>query len=129
MKRALLGFVALSLAVPVFGEEIPSLLSEEEKSSIREAVKRDLKDPDSAKFRWNPNKLHGVAYCGFVNSRNSYGGYVGFSPFMVFFDKRRQIDNVEIADDPDAVMSEAVLKMCLEYGYILDPGHESLISD
>ena len=42
-----------------------------------------LKDPDSARIRLtNPNP--GV-YCGQYNAKNSYGGYVGYKPFMLNF--------------------------------------------
>lgn len=59
---------------------------------VREAVVSKLKDPDSAQFRnvrkrpmfgegenaYGPN-----VYCGEVNSRNAFGGYVGFAQFGV----------------------------------------------
>lgn len=45
------------------------------------AVKSLLKDPDSAEFKdQNYN-------CGYVNSKNSFGGYVGFKRYVVVFDK------------------------------------------
>jgi len=48
--------------------------------AIEQAVKSDLKDPDSAKFKhfvaFNDEK-GGIAACGLVNSKNSYGGYFG----------------------------------------------------
>lgn len=50
----------------------------------RQAVVRDsLVDPDSAKFRGLYfSKVHGLQYmCGFVNARNSMGGYTGYRPF------------------------------------------------
>lgn len=47
-----------------------------------ERVKDALKDPDSARFR---NEFVGKdgAVCGFVNSKNSYGGYGGFENYIV----------------------------------------------
>lgn len=44
------------------------------------AVREQLKDPDSARFR--NTTVSGVAYCGEVNAKNSYGGYVGFKRFI-----------------------------------------------
>jgi hypothetical protein len=41
----------------------------------------NLRDADSARFRWlpfDPSKSH---YCGWVNAKNAYGGYTGFQPF------------------------------------------------
>lgn len=49
-------------------------------------VKYILKDPDSAQFREmrDATNLDAVpAICGELNSKNSYGGYTGFSPFSV----------------------------------------------
>ena len=42
-----------------------------------ERVKDVLKDPDSANFRTEFVARDG-AVCGFVNAKNSYGGYGGF---------------------------------------------------
>lgn len=50
----------------------------------KESVKNKLKDPDSARFR-NIKDISlpdGVVFCGEVNSKNSYGGYVGFTWFV-----------------------------------------------
>ncbi|WGL54589.1 hypothetical protein [Kluyvera intermedia] len=50
-----------------------------------------MKDPDSAKFRnvkfiqkdeADDGTVNGYV-CGEINSKNSYGAYAGFSPFMV----------------------------------------------
>ena len=48
------------------------------------AVKRSLKDPDSAKFDGVKvvSAPNGKVLCGFVNGKNSYGGYVGFKRFV-----------------------------------------------
>lgn len=50
----------------------------------QEAVANSLKDPGSAQFRNVRLKpyLDGQVVCGEVNGKNSYGGYVGFSPFV-----------------------------------------------
>lgn len=45
-----------------------------------------LKDPDSAKFydvHVSINTKGDKSVCGFVNSKNSYGGYVGKQPFFM----------------------------------------------
>lgn len=46
----------------------------------RKAAKQMLKDPESARFSLEIQ--HAEAVCGFVNSKNSYGGYVGISPYI-----------------------------------------------
>lgn len=50
-------------------------------SKAKDAVKELLIDPESAQFS-NVESKNGVT-CGFVNSRNRMGGYVGKTPFMV----------------------------------------------
>lgn len=52
--------------------------------AAEDAVRRVLKDPDSAKFQEMVVRDHrgGKVVCGNVNSKNSYGGYVGFTPFV-----------------------------------------------
>ena len=42
----------------------------------KDAVLSTLKDPDSAQFQ------NVKGYCGEVNSKNSYGGYVGFKRYV-----------------------------------------------
>lgn len=55
-------------------------------ADAQRAVKAELKDPDSAKFhglrplKGFDGKVNG--YCGWVNAKNSYGGYTGDSFFL-----------------------------------------------
>lgn len=42
-----------------------------------------LKDPSSAKFRHVVAMQENAGYCGEVNAKNSYGGYVGYRKFYV----------------------------------------------
>lgn len=58
---------------------------------LTEAVKRSLKDPNSAQFRDIHVASHETkcgtaveAICGQVNARNAFGGYVGFRPFLAY---------------------------------------------
>ena len=54
-------------------------------ASAEQEISRDLMDPDSARFRnlrvVNDSKS-GKAVCGELNAKNSFGGYVGFAPFL-----------------------------------------------
>jgi hypothetical protein len=69
---------------------------------IEDLMQASLKDPDSAQFKWgDPFKGYvqgsGINCCdvkwtGYaarfqVNAKNSYGGYTGFKPSIVIFDK------------------------------------------
>ena len=48
---------------------------------VQMILKSTLNDPDSAQFR-NQNKL-----CGEVNAKNSFGGYIGFTKFIITEEK------------------------------------------
>lgn len=45
-----------------------------------------LKDPESAKFRKLHRGVKGII-CGEVNSKNSFGGYTGFTRFLAKGDR------------------------------------------
>lgn len=65
---------------------------------ISDAIREKLLDSESARFKWvelvelQPKNysgpieagLAGVEYCGLVNSKNTFGGYAGDAPYLVF---------------------------------------------
>lgn len=58
-----------------------------EKATLAKAFAKTLKDPDSAKFEWTkvPKNWSGktaIDYCATLNAKNSFGGYVGFQPYI-----------------------------------------------
>jgi hypothetical protein len=55
------------------------VLTSTENNLVADAVSRDFKDPSSAKFRWLP-----FPDC-MGNAKNSFGAYVSFKPFRVYF--------------------------------------------
>lgn len=60
------------------------LISCGEDSRITEAkqsIASDLKDPNSVEYR-NLHKYSESVVCGEYNAKNSYGGYIGFKPFI-----------------------------------------------
>jgi len=61
--------------------ERASALKSDTKAAVMEAVKKLLKDPDSAKFR-GIKRTGQMAYCGWVNAKNGYGGYTGDVAFF-----------------------------------------------
>ena len=48
----------------------------------REAVRNQLIDPDSAKFRNEETAEKGAVVCGEMNAKNRMGGYTGFAPYI-----------------------------------------------
>lgn len=116
-------FLLLLLAYPsiALGRD----LTEDERAIIAAAVKKQLKDPDSAQFRWLPfveDNLGKNAYCAWVNAKNGFGGYSGDTIFVttVTF-------NGEAIDDVSAVAiagsenfrSETATALCRALGYMM----------
>jgi len=95
----------------------PALADDEEYQKIgwiakgKEAVKLRLNDPDSAQFRnvyFHRGKDNLPLTCGEVNSKNGFGGYVGFqhfisggSPEYTFFEN--EVEDFAVACDRPGV--------------------------
>ena len=62
-------------------------ITEPEKAAVRLAIEQRLMDPMSAQYRWLPTVAADGAYCGYVNAKNRYGGYVGFASFLAWIRK------------------------------------------
>lgn len=60
--------------------------TEVEVDAVKDAMYETLKDNESARIKNLRFKMvDGTEYfCGLVNSKNSYGGYGGFEPFIGF---------------------------------------------
>ena len=58
-------------------------LSVSERNMIEASVREGLSDPDSATFKHNPYQISSSRYCGRVNAKNKFGGYVGYRLFAV----------------------------------------------
>ncbi len=116
MILAILGAVAaLFLASP---PAIARELLAHEKAVIEQTIKDQLKDPDSARFKWADYRTGSTVYCAEVNAKNSYGGYTGFVPFAVFVvqttdGKIRGAAPLSMGTgDPASVDTRVTLKMC-----------------
>ena len=76
------------------------------------AIRRILIDPESARFEWPlgyrqsgwkpplARTRHGYTTCGYVNSRNRVGGYVGRTAFVVVIDHDRVV-HADVANNSD----------------------------
>lgn len=88
-------------------------ITAEDKIAVADAVRAKLKDPDSARFRWLPS-ASGLTYCGFVNSKNSFGGYTGFQPFttvLAEIDGKPSVTVIGIGDPAYTVCSNLGVDM------------------
>ncbi|WP_311270264.1 hypothetical protein [Sphingobium sp. WCS2017Hpa-17] len=119
--------VAAALTMACSGHALARPMTLAEQRAVEAAVKQRLKDPESARFRHPkinvPADEAGVFYCGFVNSKNSYGGYAGDAEFAVGFateiknGKPDTLANViEIGDaDPASEDSQVMRKLCAQF--------------
>jgi hypothetical protein len=87
---------------------------------IQEGVRERLKDPESARFGTlvGGRDRKGIfSACGWVNAKNSVGGYTGIMPFagiMIEVSKKRVFQIVGMGDGGDG--SGAVLALCKALG-------------
>ncbi len=75
-------------------------------SLAMQAVRDQMKDPESAKFR-NLTSSRNSNVCGEVNAKNSYGGYVGFKRFLA-------LNGVVFMDDGGSGFIDLWMKICYE---------------
>ena len=74
------------------------------RSETQRQVAARLKDPESARFGpiravsriWNGSEE--LVVCGWVNSKNSFGGYTGQTPYIGKFHKNRDFELVAMGD-------------------------------
>lgn len=100
----------------------PRTLAPSEKSVIAKEVGKRLKDPESARFKWPQVVGDGLTYCGFVNAKNSYGGYAGAVPFMAVIGtpKKPFAAVTDLGDgDPESFETRFITKECAKAGYDL----------
>jgi hypothetical protein len=91
-----------------------------EQAAIKQAVGLQLKDPASAQYKWQKVKP-GAIYCAEVNSKNSYGGYAGFAPFMLIINSKVGPSDILggalVANHVSPETIVTVSKSCQEAGY------------
>ena len=122
MKKLMV--LMVMLAMMVGHEAVAHELTDKEKGVIMKAVKRELKDPESARFQWvkladKINPKHFVAtYCGLVNAKNGYGGYIGYEPFQVQIARQSNgFEVISVTLSNAELSSHAVFEMCVDDGY------------
>lgn len=80
-------------------------------SWYQEAVKHHLRDPGSAEFSGVAVNVESA--CGFVNSKNGFGGYVGKAPFVAV-GRNAQTAIVTLLDNPTVDDSTLVNARCVD---------------
>lgn len=114
MRPAILALAALLLAPHAMAA--PVRLTASQVHAVQIAVVNQLRDPESARFGSVAADRDGegvVSVCGWVNSKNGYGGYAGDAPFMgVLTGGRFVVIGIAQSDTERA----ALLKICASSG-------------
>jgi hypothetical protein len=85
------------------------------KNAIKARVSASLKDPYSAQFGpiTASQNAEGTQYriCGFVNAKNSFGGYVGMKPFQLLYNTdSNQFVHTGIGEND--IIASTILETC-----------------
>lgn len=110
--------------MPSHGAELTMV----ERAAVSAIVGDQLKDAQSAEYKWPALSAPFMAaqagsYCGWVNSKNSYGGYVGYRQFMVIGainirnGRFEANGKAEIVADDEGGFDKIVTNGCSEDGY------------
>lgn len=116
-RKILFLSLALTVAAGASARPLGELrrLSDAEKGVVVRSVEEILKDADSAKFRWFQYNGHNH-YCGQINGKNSYGGYTGYSHFLVDVEKDKEGRIIKAANPqiygPDAPAVSVMRLVC-----------------
>lgn len=122
MKKLIL--ILMVLAAVMSGSVFAQELTESEKAAVVKAVKAELADPDSAKFKWGKisPQFAGKAfvnYCLLVNTKNIYGGYAGYQPYLVMlFWSDKDGFSATVGSKPDPKHPEDIYSFCADDGYV-----------
>lgn len=84
--RTALALLLFAVVTPSFAQQFTdgsaSVLSSADSQTLREALMSSLNDPTSALIAgMHRSDITDKVFCGVINAKNSFGGYVGFRPF------------------------------------------------
>lgn len=124
MKNIITAVVTLVVLAFFSNAAIARDLSASEKDAVIKAVKSELIDSDSAKFKWGKiadrftTETDNAYYCVLVNSKNSSGKFVGYRPikFFLIWSKVEGFA-ATVVNMPDPQYPRDIYKFCSEDGY------------
>ena len=115
---------AIATAGPSYARDRP--LTEIEKKIVASTYGERLKDPLSAQFRWHsviksPSaKSDELIYCFQVNTKNSFGGYVGFQTIFGTVTQRNGTIvgyHYKLGAQSNPIMNDTATEFCEVAGY------------
>jgi hypothetical protein len=75
--RRLLALLLSFIAISAYAD-----IPEQDMQALKSAMEDRLKDAESARYKDVRIGKDGITTCGRVNSKNSYGAYTGYVPFL-----------------------------------------------
>jgi hypothetical protein len=81
MNKLIIGSVVIAVATAGFFM-VRNVTESKKIEGFKQNVTRNLKDPDSAKFRDVKLNKAKTALCGEVNAKNGFGAYGGYQAFV-----------------------------------------------
>jgi len=96
----------------------PVALTAQQISVIQRGIKDSLKDPGSAQFgemKAGKDSAGEITVCGYVNAKNSFGGYTGRKPFVGSIAPGAKAFIVAGMGGTD-IETRAVFMVCKQYG-------------
>lgn len=97
----------------------PKELTAAQVTAVQNGVRGALKDPESARFGSivaGTNSKGTIISCGWVNAKNSFGGYTGEKPFMGVLTSGG-FAPVAVGGDRNEV--EVTMRMCARGGLVI----------
>lgn len=85
-------------------------------ADAKKEIAKDLRDPESAQYRKeNAARMpRGFLVCGEINSKNGFGGYTGFKPFLFYTGKLIVIDEESLSkNELDAIDALSAVDLCM----------------
>jgi hypothetical protein len=107
------GLYAPSAGAQLIVDDSGAKFPDEVRNEIFELVTENFRDPLSSQFRRLHRATKPNRYCGEVNTRNMYGAYGGFKPFLVILEPNQRSADVMPSDEPPK-LKDAELKAKLQ---------------
>lgn len=109
----------LNITVVIFGTSLVAACGnqttdmESRLALVKQSVTYDMKDPSSADYRnikvFNNTEVRKALVCGEVNSKNSFGAYVGFKRFIADYDANYIVEGDLLKSPPESIQPKVLL--------------------
>lgn len=92
-------------------------ISPAQQAAIKNHFYAQLLDGPSTRWKWPANGLSQGYYCGWLNAKNRFGAYTGWTGFVVLLGERSQVKTHWVNDVKDADMYKLFCSNIPGYDY------------